>query len=436
VVVKLTNANAQLFNVKLYRNLSINRYHLLYNHLMLRKILHIDLDAFFCAVEELHDPTLKGKPFAVGGQADQRGVVASCSYAARQFGIRSAMPMSRAQRLCPDLIVISSRHGNYGEVSRQVMALIDITPFIERISIDEAFIEVTDLPQSLEEIAQDLQKRINTQLRLPVSIGGGTNKLIAKIANDWGKKQKLGPHPPNAITLIPPGEEATFLAPLPVQSLWGIGPKTAEKLAGLGIHTIGTLANTPKETLAMLFGRFGPDLRQRAMGVDDRPISMEHAIKSVSHEITFAQDLTDEGELLEQLRRLCEQVGRRLRKDSLAGTTVQIKLRWPDFSTITRQKTLPSPSNLDQEIYDTVMVLFRENRPSGKPVRLIGVGVSNLSPPVRQLSLWDDDHEKHHKLLSAVDELRERYGKDIITRAYRIDNHDLKALNEEDIEGQ
>jgi DNA polymerase IV len=389
---------------------------------MARKILHIDLDAFFCAVEELHDPTLKGKPFAVGGQADQHGVVASCSYAARQFGVRSAMPMSRALRLCPDLVVISSRHGNYGEVSRQVMALIDITPFVERISIDEAFIEVTDLPQTLTELAHDLQSRINTELSLPVSIGGGANKLIAKIANDWGKGQKPGPHPPNAITIIPPGEEAAFLAPLPVQSLWGIGPKTAEKLAEVGIHTIGALANAPKDTLAMLFGRFGPDLRQRALGIDDRPISMEHTVKSVSNEITFARDLTDEGELLEHLRKLCEQVGRRLRKASLAGTTVHIKLRWPDFSTITRQKTLSSPSNLDQEIFDTAAALFKVHRPPGKPVRLIGVGVSNLSSPVHQLSLWDDDHEKHHKLLSAVDELRERYGKDIITRANRIEN--------------
>ena len=383
---------------------------------MPRKILHIDLDAFFCAVEELHDPTLKGKPFAVGGKADQRGVVASCSYAARQFGVRSAMPMSRAQRLCPDLIVVSSRHGNYSEVSKQVMALLDITPFIEVISIDEAFLEVSDMPERLETIAQTVQKRINTELQLPVSIGGAVNKLVAKIANDWGKTQTPGTEPPNAITIIPPGNETDFLAPLPVQSLWGVGPKTAQKLQGVGITTIGKLAQTPTTTLEMLFGRFGPDLRQRALGIDERPIVSEHTAKSISNEITFAQDLTDEKDLLRQLQKLSEQVGHRLRKANLAGTTVHIKLRWSDFSTITRQKTLPSPSNLDQEIFQTAAALFKENRPKGKAVRLIGVGVSKLSAPAHQLSLWDDQHQKQHNLLSAVDALRERYGKDIIRR--------------------
>ncbi|MFW5714050.1 MAG: DNA polymerase IV, partial [Brevefilum sp.] len=166
---------------------------------MIRKILHLDLDAFFCAVEELRDPSLKGKPFAVGGSADLRGVVASCSYAARMFGVRSAMPMRRALQLCPNLIVVSSRHSNYSEISKQVMAMINITPFIEKISIDEAFMEVSDLQESLADIAKDLQQRVNTEMKLPISIGGATNKLVAKIANDWGKSQKKRPKPPNAI---------------------------------------------------------------------------------------------------------------------------------------------------------------------------------------------------------------------------------------------
>jgi DNA polymerase IV len=387
---------------------------------MARKILHLDLDAFFCAVEELEHPELQSKPFAVGAAADQRGVVASCSYAARMYGIHSAMPMSRALRLCPELIVISSHHGNYSQVSKKVMALIDISPLIEKISIDEAFIDVSDMSQSLIVIAEDLQHRVNSKLHLPISIGGATNKLVAKIANDWGKGQKRGPEPPNAITIIPPGEEAQFLSPLPVQSLWGVGPKTAEKLSEIGITTIGALAKTPSKTLALLFGQYGTDLRQRAKGIDDRPVQSEHDVKSISNEVTFPKDLRDEAQLRKTIRELCEQVGRRLRKASLAGATIQIKLRWHDFSTITRQKTLNSATNLDQEIYEAALSLFKGNWTKGRPVRLIGVGMSGLGPPVHQLGLWDDDHQKEADLLDAVDQLNKRFGKDVIKRARHI----------------
>lgn len=387
---------------------------------MVRKILHLDLDAFFCAVEELHNPSLKGKPFAVGGQADRRGVVASCSYAARMFGVRSAMPMARALQLCPDLIVVYSRHGNYSQVSKQVMALINITPFIEKISIDEAFMEVSDFPEPLLEIARELQSRVNREMKLPISIGGAANKLVAKIANDWGKSQNKKQEPPNAITIIPPGEEAAFLSPLPVQSLWGVGPKTAARLEAIGIRTIGALAKTPPETLEMIFGQYGLDLRDRALGIDNRPIEMEHEVKSISNEVTFAADLVDQGQILGVLRDLSEQVGQRLRKASLAGNTIQIKLRWSDFTTITRQSTLHSSTNLDQEIYETAIALFKENWPTGKPVRLIGVGVTNLGLPIHQLNLWSDEHQKKARLVSAVDHLRERYGEDIIQRADRI----------------
>ena len=387
---------------------------------MARKILHLDLDAFFCAVEELHAPALKGKPFAVGGKADQRGVVASCSYAARLYGLHSAMPMRRAIKLCPDLIVVSHRLGNYSEMSKKVMALIDITPFIEKISIDEAFMDVTGIPEPLVDIAKSLQERVNKQFDLPISIGGGTNKLVAKIANDWGKSQNKLPQPPNAITIIPPGEEAAFLAPLPVRSLWGIGPKTSEKLNNIGIATIGSLAKTPDETLTMLFGHYGSELRERALGIDHRAINLEHGVKSVSNEVTYVKDQNTEEVLLSTLRNLSEQVGRRLRKRDLAGTTIQIKLRWSDFTTITRQTTLPSPTNLDQEILMAAEKIFRGNWTKGKFVRLIGVGVSNLSPPIHQLSFWDDEHEKRVNLTKAVDQLRERFGKDIIKHAYHM----------------
>ncbi len=384
---------------------------------MPRKILHLDLDAFFCAVEALENPKLRDKPFAVGGKAEHRGVVASCSYAARLYGIHSAMPMALALRKCPELIVIPSRHAIYSDYSQQVMQKLSISPLVEQISIDEAFIDISDLPQPLEDIAKDLQHQINNDLHLPISIGGAVNKLVAKIANDWGKSQKRSPSPPNAITIIHPGEEAQFLAPLPVQALMGIGPKTSEKLAGIGIRQIGELAQTSPKKLELLFGRFGPELQKRARGIDNRPVVNEHDVKSISNEMTFSRDQVNWHELERTLRRLSEKVGRRLRKQSLAGTTVQIKLRWHDFTTITRQKTLPSATNLDHEIFETACELFIANWPKGMPVRLVGVGVSSLGPPVRQLSLWDDSAQKEAHLLNAMDELRDRFGKDIIQRA-------------------
>ncbi len=393
---------------------------------MNRKILHLDLDAFFCAVEELDNPALKGQPFAVGGKADRRGVVASCSYAARMFGVHSAMPMSQAQRRCPDLIVIPSRHGKYGEISHKVMDLLRISPLVEQISIDEAFVDVSDLPDPMKRIAHELQKKVNQQLHLPISIGGASNKLVAKIANDWGKAKKKGPRPPNTITIIPPGKEAAFLAPQPVQALSGIGPKTAERLAGIGVTKIGELAKIPASTLENLFGRFGPDLRTRALGIDNRPVLTEHEVKSISNEITFSRDLVSFDKLESAFRQLSEQVGRRLRKQSLAGATVQIKLRWHDFTTLTRQTTLPTATNLDGEIFETALRLFKENWPKGKPVRLIGVGVSGLGPPVRQMHLWDDQPEKEARLLHAVDDLRERFGRDIIQHADQLPDDEEK----------
>jgi DNA polymerase-4 len=383
-----------------------------------RKILHFDLDAFFCAVEEQQNPNLVGKPFAVGGRPDERGVVASCSYAARKFGVRSAMPMAHALRLCPTLKVVSSRHGNYGKVSKNVMAYLDdLTPLVEKVSIDEAFLNVTDLPESGLSIARGLQRTIRTQLNLPSSLGIATNKLVAKIANDVGKAAVRSSSPPNAITEVPPGEEANFLAPLPVTSLWGIGDKTAEKLDQMGLKTIGELADFPENRLIQLFGKYGHDLYRRSHGTDDRPITTSYGIKSVSHETTFASDVTEREELRGVLIRLSDRVARRLRKANLCGNTVRLKLRWADFTTITRQSTLQHATDQDGEIYRAVWELFVSAWHPSQSVRLIGVGVSSLGPPVRQLSFWEDDFRKEARLLSAVDELRNRYGDKIVIRA-------------------
>ena len=226
-----------------------------------RKIIHLDLDAFYCAVEEQRDPSLSGKPFAVGGRPEERGVVSSCSYAARRIGVRSAMPMARALKLCPKLRIVSPHYHAYEQTSQRVMQYLhQCTPLVEQISIDEAFLDVSELPESAENLARQLQADIRKNLNLPCSIGVATNKLVAKIATDAGKAAAQSGAAPNAITIVPPGHEQEFLAPLPVQALWGVGPKTAQRLAELGVLTIGELASYPSAELVRLFGKSGHQL--------------------------------------------------------------------------------------------------------------------------------------------------------------------------------
>jgi DNA polymerase-4 len=382
-----------------------------------RKIIHLDLDAFFCAVEEKLNPSLQGKAFAVGGRPEERGVVASCSYAARRYGIRSAMPMARALRLCPQLIITASHHGKYSQLSRQVMAHLQaITDQVEQISIDEAFLDISDIPEPAESIARRLQAQVREDPGLPCSLGVASNKLLAKIANDVGKASFRGDGPPYAITVVPPGRETAFLEPLPVETLWGIGPKTAERLDELGIKTIGDLAKRSESQLVRLFGKNGYDLAQRARGIDERPIVTSHEVKSISQETTFAKDIHDAKALERTVFQQSAGVGRRLRRNRLTGTTVKIKLRWSDFTTLTRQVTLEQATDQDGEIYQAAIALFYKAWPPGRPVRLLGVGVSGLREPVRQLSLWDADVEKNRQLQSAIDQLRQRFGQQIVLR--------------------
>lgn len=391
----------------------------------IRKIIHLDLDAFFCAVEELQAPSLKGKPFAVGGRPDQRGVVASCSYPARKFGVRSAMPMSQALRLCPNLIVIPGRHDLYSQVSSEVMAcILQRSPLVEQISIDEAFIDISDLPDTGEAIARSLQSEINNRLNLPCSLGIAANKLVAKIANDAGKSTGPRGFPPNAITVVPNGKEAEFLAPLPVTALWGIGQKTAARLEPLGIKTIGDLAKLSEGDLVSLFGKNGLDMSRHARGIDDRPVITSHTIKSISQETTFARDVSNLDTLRQTLFQLAEGVGYRLRKSELAGSTVKIKLRWPDFTTITRQLSLSQPTNQDGEIYQAAFELFMKEWKPGKPVRLLGVGVGKLGLPVRQIGLWESPNPKETRLQQAIDEVRDRYGWGALHRDGHSDTKD------------
>lgn len=389
---------------------------------MPRTILHIDLDAFFCAVEETRNPELRGRAFAVGGKPDERGVVASCSYAARRMGVRSAMPMSKALRLSPGLIIVSSRHSLYRDISRQVMGLLhDLTALVEQISIDEAFLDISNIIEEPEKLARNLQARIRDELQLPCSIGIASNKLVAKIATEVGKSLSLRNTqtrgeiaPPNALTIVPAGEEAAFLSPLPADILWGVGPKTFARLADLGIHTIGDIAKWPESELIRMFGENGRDLARHAKGIDDRPITIERETKSISQEITFSRDVRDDQVLQKTVQEMSAEVGAQLRSNNLAGKTIKLKLRWPDFTTLTRQTTFSHPTDQEDDIAKAALDLLKSVRKPNQAVRLIGVGVSGLSQPFRQLGLWDTQDERSQKLQQAVDELREKFGKKII----------------------
>jgi DNA polymerase-4 len=384
-----------------------------------RRIIHIDLDAFYCAVEEQRDPTLKGKPFAVGGRPDQRGVVASCSYPARKYGVRSAMPMAQAVKICPDLLIVRGHYRDYSQASREVMDYLkEITEQVEQISIDEAFLEITNLSQSSEDIARNIQSYINTEFSLPCSIGIASNKLVAKIATDYGKVSSgYSDSPPNAIHIVPNGKEKQFLAPLPVDALWGVGPKTAAKLIEMNIKTIGDLSQIPENEMIKHFGKWGYALSQRSRGIDDRPISLQHKSKSISQETTFAQDVSIEETLLETIERLSNHISRRLIKKNIQATTIRIKLRWSDFTTITRQLTLNQPTNNKQVIYKSAVNLFQKAWKKGEPIRLIGVGVSGLAP--EQLNLWDHqtkraEIETEKRLNTAIYDLREKFGDNVL----------------------
>ena len=386
---------------------------------MNRKIIHLDLDAFFCSVEELLDPSLKGKAFAVGGSTSGRGVITSASYSARMHGVRSAMPTREALKIFPELLLVRSGYHHYSQYSDKVMDILrDTTPIVEQVSIDEAFLDVSDMPQPIASIAQDLQKRVMQETGLPCSLGCASSRLVAKMANDFGKKQVKTGRSPQKITVVEPGTEEEFMAPLDIQALWGVGPKTAAHLRQRGITTIGRLAALGDADLKNYFGHHGESMRRRAKGIDNTPIYPESGDpKSVSNEMTFHEDQDNEVGLLKILRGLSEKVGSRLRKAGLAGSVVQIKIRYADFSTYTRQTSMKECTNLDQEIYDEVQRLFLKHWQSGRAVRLLGVGVSSLDKPHRQLALWDDQSSKKEELTRAVDDLRERFGKDIIRHA-------------------
>ena len=394
---------------------------------MVRKILHFDLDAFYCAVEEQRHAELKGTPFAVGGRPESRGVVASCSYAARRFGIRSAMGMAQAVRLCPQLRILPPDMRAYGQVSMRVMEILHsvTTPLVEQISIDEAFLDVTERREYATVLARRLQAEVEDTLGLPSSLGVATNKLVAKIATDVGKAAVQTDGYPRAIQVVPPGREAEFLAALPVDALWGVGPRTRERLAAIGIHRVADVLAAAPEELARQFGKLGHDLQRQAQGVDQRPVVTEREAKSISQETTFAQDVEDTETLRRALRQQAAEVGARLRRNGFSARTVTVKLRWADFSTRTRQTTVSNPVDDDDEISRIALDLLASLRPGGTAVRLIGVGCSGLVQAIRQMSIFDlpadaEAQAKAEQLNEAVQMLRKRFGDDAIRRGSEL----------------
>jgi DNA polymerase-4 len=379
----------------------------------MRAILHIDMDAFYASVEEQDRPELKGLPLIVGGTSG-RGVVAAASYAVRRFGVRSAMPMREALRRCPHAVCVQPRMARYKEVSERVFAIFhEFTPLVEGLSLDEAFLDVTGSRQLLggaQTIGADIRRRIHTQTGLTASVGVAPNKLLAKIASDLNK--------PDGMCSIDADNMRGILDPLPVERLFGVGPRTLPAVHAAGIHSLGDLRRAGDDVLRRLFGKYGKTMRDRACGLDDRPVEPDREEKSISAEETYARDIRELPRLLVELQRLADRAASRLRKHDLAAGRVSVKIRRGDFTTFTRQRALGQPTQ------DTVVVsaaargLLEEwsaLHPNA-PVRLLGVALGNLRT-LQQPDLFADVPAAGSRLDAVVDGIRDRFGTALLTRA-------------------
>ena len=384
----------------------------------MRTILHADLDAFYASVEVLDNPSLRGRPVIVGGDPNARGVVSAASYEARKYGVHSAMPLRTAARLCPDGVFLPGRFDRYRELSRQVMRIFaSYTPLVEPISLDEAFLDVTASRAAFGDgptIGRALKRRVLDEAGLVVSVGVATNKLCAKVASDLRK--------PDALVVVPPGEEAAFLAPLPVSRLWGVGPQSRQALADYGVTTIGQLAAMSEGILRRRFGIHGIELRLRAQGVDPARVVQGQAPKSVGHELTFDHDVTDPARLEATLLDLAESVATRLRNHHLAAGGVQLKLRYEGFDTITRQAPLGHQARDSEPLFQMGVSLLRKAMTSDRAVRLIGLTAINLAD-AQQLTLFDAP-ERTDRIAQSIDAVREKFGEKAITRARLIGHRD------------
>jgi DNA polymerase-4 len=384
-----------------------------------RTVFHLDMDAFFVSVEELFDPSLKGKPVVVGGQRTERGVVSAASYAARKFGVHSAMPLRTAAKFCPQAIFVDGHPERYQEYSHKVYAVLGhFSPKVEMASIDEAYLDMTGterLHGPPLRAAHALHAAIKSETQLNCSIGIATSRLVAKVSSDQAK--------PNGVLWVLPGQEARFLAPLEVRRIPGVGKVLEKNLHDLGIYKVGDLAALEESFLDDRFGKWGLALAGKARGLDaggwfDSDIGANEQPKSISHEHTFNADTANTEQLESTLARLTEMVCRRLREHRLYARTVQLKLRYKDFSTITRAHTLPRATQLDGEILVAVRTLFRTNWNSGAQVRLLGVHASSFEADEGQLGLLDGGkHDRWQKALSAADRLRDKYGENAVSLA-------------------
>jgi DNA polymerase-4 len=383
-----------------------------------RVILHVDMDAFYASIEQRDHPQLRGVPVVVGGGTN-RGVVAAASYESREFGIRSAMPMAEAFRRCPDLVRVAPRMAHYQSVSREIFTVFrEFTPLVEGLSLDEAFLDVTSsrrLFGSGDDIARAIKERIHARTGLTASVGVAPNKLVAKIASDLGK--------PDGLTVVAAGRVHEVLDPLPVSVIPGIGARTLARLHEAGVHTIAELRRAQDHELEPVFGRYTRKTRERAAGVDERPVVASRAEKSISNEQTYETDLSDRRAMERQLLRLAERTASRLRKAALAAGTVQVKIRRSDFETFTRQRRLRPPANGTDPIYAVARELLCEwlNGNPDARIRLLGVGCSSLAPAGQQDLFADGVASRATDFDRAVDEIRDRFGSDSVARARTLD---------------
>jgi DNA polymerase-4 len=383
---------------------------------MPRLIFHVDMDAFFVSVEELFDPSLKGKAVVVGGQRDERGVVSAASYEARKFGVHSAMPLRTAAKQCPHAIFVDGHPELYQEYSHKARAVLrDFSPAVEMASIDEAYLDMTGterLHGPPLQSAHKLHQQIKERTGLNCSIGIGSSRLMAKISSDKAK--------PNGVLYIVPGQEQSFLAPLDVGKIPGVGKVTKARLNEIGIHLIGDLLKVEEKFLQENVGNWAIDLIGKARGEDAGAwfageVGEDWQAKSISHEHTFNQDTAEVARLESTLAHLCEKVCRRLREQNFSARTIQLKLRYADFSTITRAQSLNAPTQVDSEVFSTIRKLFHDNWEKGRAIRLLGVHASNFDEQPEQMDLLEGDRrQRWARALSATDRLRDKYGESAV----------------------